>query len=201
MYRLRLRGETLDLAVIAGGEPRDLCGSDLVDLVTALVANGRLSRRGRFTPPLPAEGLVLARGGATVAVIRADVDLFQRAKAAVGAGLQALLGLAGLRGAQLRRVCVGGAFGRYLDVISAQAVGLLPGCPAERVELCGDTALAGCAKVLADRGARAVLPRLAGLVRVVNLARHPGFDELFIDNLHLEPLEEMADDPRMATSG
>ena len=42
-----------------------------------------------------------------------DIDAFQQAKAAIGAGAKTLLRKAGMRLADLRRICICGAFGRF----------------------------------------------------------------------------------------
>ncbi len=55
-----------------------------------------------------------------------DVDIFQRAKAAIGAGIRFLLRSAGMTTKNLERVYVSGAFGRFLNVRNAQDIGLLP---------------------------------------------------------------------------
>ncbi len=96
---------------------------------------------------------------------------------------------AGVRSA-LRRVCVGGAFGRYLDVANAQKIGLLPLLPLETVELAGNTALAGCCDVMLSSLAAQRLAHLRSRARLVNLAHYPDFDQAFLENLYLQPLRE-----------
>jgi len=90
----------------------------------------------------------------------------------------------------LQRVCVGGAFGRYLDVGSAQAIGLLPQVLPEKVELAGNTALAGCCDVMVSSLAAERLKELRSRTRLVNLASYPDFDQVFFENLYLQPLRE-----------
>ena len=55
-----------------------------------------------------------------------------------------MLAQAGMRYKDLRRICVGGAFGSFLNIANAQEIGLLPKIQPELVELYGNTALAGC---------------------------------------------------------
>jgi uncharacterized 2Fe-2S/4Fe-4S cluster protein (DUF4445 family) len=85
---------------------------------------------------------------------------------------------------------VGGAFGRYLDVGSAQAIGLLPPVPPEMVELAGNTALAGCCDVMLSSLAAERLDQLRSRARLINLAHYPDFDQAFLENLYLQPLRE-----------
>jgi uncharacterized 2Fe-2S/4Fe-4S cluster protein (DUF4445 family) len=97
--------------------------------------------------------------------------------------------MAKMNSAQLSRVCVCGAFGQYLDVRNAQAVGLLPETPAERVELSGNTALAGCELVLLSPQAKADLAWLREHTTLVTLSQATGFEDIFLDSLYLRPLK------------
>jgi uncharacterized 2Fe-2S/4Fe-4S cluster protein (DUF4445 family) len=95
-----------------------------------------------------------------------------------------------MRLTDLQRVCVAGVFGHFLHVPNAQAIGLLPGVAPERVELVGNAALAGCSDLLLSAAAAAELTRLRRTARFVDLARYPGFDDLFLESLYLKPLTE-----------
>jgi uncharacterized 2Fe-2S/4Fe-4S cluster protein (DUF4445 family) len=188
IYRVSLRNGVLDFAVISDSEPRGLCGSGLVDLIAGLVKSGSLTNKGQFVPDVPQEGFVLARGGQGMVLTKRDVDVFQRAKAAIGTGIQVLLTQAAMGYKDLRRIYVGGLFGRFLDVVNAQEIGLLPVIPPERVDLCGNIALAGCAEVLLSPVAVQRLKNLRDQTRITNLARWPDFDDLFLTNLYLQPM-------------
>jgi uncharacterized 2Fe-2S/4Fe-4S cluster protein (DUF4445 family) len=188
IFRVSFRDGALDFAVIAGSRPRGICGSGLVDLIAGLVRSGRLTNKGQFAPDVSREGFVLARGEQAIVLTKRDVDVFQRAKAAIGAGIQVLLTQAAMGYKDLRRIYVGGLFGRFLDVVNAREIGLLPVIPPERVELRGNTALAGCAEALLSPVAVQFLKDLRDRARIINLSRWPDFDELFLANLYLRPM-------------
>jgi uncharacterized 2Fe-2S/4Fe-4S cluster protein (DUF4445 family) len=188
IHRVSLRKGALDFAVLSDGEPRGICGSGLVDLIAALVRSGRLTDKGQFAPDVPRAGFVLARGAQSMVLTKRDVDLFQRAKAAIGTGIQVLLTQAAMELKDLRRIYVGGLFGRFLDVVNAQEIGLLPAIPPERVDLCGNTALAGCAQALLSSAADQSLKELTDQTRIINLSRWPDFDDLFLTHLYLQPM-------------
>jgi uncharacterized 2Fe-2S/4Fe-4S cluster protein (DUF4445 family) len=188
IYRVSLRNGVFDFAVIANSQPRGLCGSGLVDLIAGLIRSGRLTNKGQFVPHVPREGFVLTRGEQAIALTKRDVDVFQRAKAAIGTGIQVLLTQAAMGYKDLRRIYIGGLFGRFLDVVNAQEIGLLPVIPPERVELCGNTALAGCAEALLSPVEIQCLKDLRDQTRIINLFRWPDFDDLFLTNLYLQPM-------------
>jgi uncharacterized 2Fe-2S/4Fe-4S cluster protein (DUF4445 family) len=188
IHRVRLRSGGLEFAVIGDGEPRGLCGSGLVDLIAALVRSDRLTHKGAFRPDIPPGGFAIGPGEPAMVLTKRDVDLFQQAKAAIGTGIQVLLTQAAMGFEDLRRINVGGVFGRFLDVVNAQEIGLLPRIPPERIDLCGNTALAGCAEALLSSVAVKRLRALRERTRIINLSRWPDFDDLFLTNLYLQPM-------------
>jgi uncharacterized 2Fe-2S/4Fe-4S cluster protein (DUF4445 family) len=189
IYRFGCRDGLFDFSVIGDCEPRGICGSGLVDLIACLVRSGLLSDLGRFVPPVPGKGFALVRGERDILLSKRDVDMFQRAKAAIGAGVQVLLAHAAMGRAELRRICIGGFFGRFLDVANAREIGLLPGKPPDPVELCGNTSLAGCADTLLSSVALDRLKNLHDYARLIDLSHCPEFNEQFLNNLYLRPMQ------------
>jgi len=188
IYHVTLQDGLWDYAVIAGDKPRGICGSGLVDLITCLVRSGALTPKGQFALSVPKEGFMLIRSEPGIVLTKRDVDMFQRAKAAIGAGIQALLANAGMRYEEVQRICISGAFGGTLNVLNAQDIGLLPNIPPERVELCGNTALSGCEDALLSPGTGERLQRLVDRAKIINLSHCPDFDTRFLENLYLQPL-------------
>ncbi|MCB2188717.1 MAG: DUF4445 domain-containing protein [Deltaproteobacteria bacterium] len=189
IHRVEAGEQGLTWQVLGGGPPQGFCGSGLVDLVAVLLDTGRLTPRGKFTAPGPADRVALVPARPELALTKRDVDLFQQAKAAVGAGVALVCSLAGLAPGELRRVVVAGSFGCHLNPASAQRIGLLPPMPVEAVELAGNTALAGAAQLLLTAEAPARAARLRAATRQVNLARAECFEDLYLDNLFLQPMK------------
>lgn len=182
----------LELDVIGGGEVRGLCGSGLVDLIGTLLRTGRLTVLGRFADGVPRDGFPLPgahgpAGQASLVLSKADVDSFQRAKAAIGSGVQAVLEHAGIGAAAIGRVWLAGAFGAALDLDNARALGLLPKLPDDRFGFAGDAALDGCERALLGTDAERRIEMLRGRAQLVNLAQHDGFEVSFMEHLYLRP--------------
>lgn len=189
IYRVSRNGDAASLTydVIDGGPARGICGSGLVDLLACLLRMGRVTSMGKFAQESP-DGFVLVQDERAVRLDSKGIDLFQRAKAAIGTGIRTLLANAQMQADDLARTCVCGAFGQYLDVPNAQALGLLPALPLERIELCGNTALRGCESLLLSEDAQPDLAAIRCHARIVNLAQAPAFDALFLECLYLRPL-------------
>jgi len=191
IHAVRLKNGVFDYSIIAGGKPRGLCGSGLVDLIAGLVGSGGLSNLGCFSPAIPKEGFALVKDERNIVLSKRDVDVFQRAKAAIGTGIQVLLAEAGMGCEDLKRICVGGTFGHFLNVENAQAMGLLPMIPPDLVETCGNTALFGCEDMLLSPHAMESLKDFGDNTEIVNLSQCVDFDDIFLENLYLQPMQKM----------
>jgi len=188
IYRVNVRQDgTPDFAVIGGAQARGICGSGLVDLIANLVRTGRLTNMGRFTSSVSGNGFALVQGEREIVLTKGGVDVFQRAKAAIGAGVDVLLTHADMRYKDLRRICVGGAFGSFLDVANAQEIGLLPRIQPELVELCGNTALAGCEDAILAHVAAQNMVHLRDRLKIVNLSQCLEFEDIYLEHLYLQP--------------
>ncbi len=191
IYRLSHKkgSPDFDFDVIASDKPIGLCSTGLVDLIAYLVRSGIITTKGRFTPDITREEFVLAQGKEKIVVSKGDIDVFQQAKAAVGVGIKVLVEEAGMSYNDLERVCVGGSFGYFLNVENAQAIGLLPKIGPHHVELCGNTALAGCEDILLSSVASEHLMSVRDKARIINPAQRSDFEDLFLKSLYLEPLK------------
>jgi uncharacterized 2Fe-2S/4Fe-4S cluster protein (DUF4445 family) len=187
--RVRFAGGITEYQTIAGEKARGLCGTGIIDLIAGLVRSQILTEKGRFASGYAETGFVLSAGDPALVLEKKDVDLFQRAKAAVGTGIQILTDEAGIGFQDLDRVFVGGTFGKALDVVNAMEIGLLPPLPPDRIELCGNTALAGCELALLSTPAFRRLRWIGEQTRVINLVGHRHFDDIYLENLYLRPLE------------
>ena len=191
VYRVNFRKGMPELGVITDREPCGICGSGLVDLIAGLIRSGDLTRMGRFAPSVPPKGYRLTEDGQGLDLFltKKDVDLIQRAKAAIASGIQVLLTQAAMEHKDVRRICVGGVFGCFLNIVNAQAIGLLPMISPDLIEFCGNTALAGCADILLSPAAIGQIKDLRDRARLVNLSLWPDFDDLFLTHLYLQPMQ------------
>lgn len=172
--------------VIGGGAARGFCGSGLNDAVAVLLEAGIVKPSGRFALSPGAEGYALLPGNPHSAITGADVDAFQRAKAATAAAMETLLDIAGMGWRDIRRLCVCGAFGRHLHIGHAQAVGLLPAIA--NIELYADAALAGCEQALLARDGEQQFFQVTNAAEPVNLSYTEGYEDRYIDHLRLKPI-------------
>jgi len=173
------------LGVIGNGPPKGICGSGLVDAAVGLLRRGMLTKAGRFKGDASGWTKVQLDDQGAIAVTGRDIDALQRAKAGVAAAQKCLMAQAGTDISGIRRVCVAGAFGNYLNVGNAQVIGLLPPVGGQDVEFCGNTALAGCEMLLS--GVAPLTVPAYWHPTVVNMSHVRAYEDMFVESLYLEP--------------
>jgi len=185
--RVRIAGDRVQAQVIGDAAPVGLCGSGVLDAVAGMRRARVLDHRGRILDRHPAvretrerRELVLAP---EVTFTQDDVRAVQLAKAAVRSGIDLLLREAKLDERAIDRVVIAGAFGAYIDVSSAIAIGLVPDLPVQRFRQVGNAAGIGVRMTLASLGLRARAQRLAARCRYLELGAVPGFQKAFLGRI------------------
>lgn len=191
--KVAVRAGKIEIAVIGGGVPAGLCGSAVLDAVAAFARAGAISRRGQIdtASPFACEedghpALMIAAGeDHPVTFTQQDVRNVQLAKGSIRAGIEMLLRDAGLTAGDVDRIVVAGAFGLYIDLGSAIAIGMLPDLPRERYEQIGNAAGMGAKLALVSQRLRQAAIRLAAASRYIEQAGSPDFMRCFMDNINL----------------
>lgn len=172
---------------IGGTQAVGLCGSGVLDAVAALHLAGIIDDRGRLCA---AHADVTEIAGKRVAVLAAgvyftqdDIRAVQLAKAAIRTALEMLLQQAGLQESDIERFIIAGAFGAYIDVGSAVAIGLLPDLPRDRYVQVGNAAGVGVCQMLASQRARTRAKELANGCRYIELSTISEFQKSFLKHI------------------
>ena len=166
----------LECHVLGGRPPRGICGSGLVDAVAASLQLGWVLPTGRLANGRQELDLM-----APVSITQSDVRELQLAKGAIAAGLRILLERWGATLDQLQRVYVAGAFGNYVNTVSAHRIGLLE-LPPEKIEPVGNTALRGTKVLLLSPSHRTdLLQQIGSRTEHVSLASDPHFQDVFVE--------------------
>jgi uncharacterized 2Fe-2S/4Fe-4S cluster protein (DUF4445 family) len=169
-----------------------------------------ISPKGKFNVDLPtprirqgSDGMeyVLAYGedaasGADIVVTEVDIENLIRAKAAMYAGYVTLLQSVGLSIGNLEQVVIAGAFGSFIDVERAIAIGLLPELPLDRFLFIGNGSLLGarlisfCNEMLDDG------ERICRMMTNVELSESPSFMDNYVAAMFL-PHTNLEEFPRV----
>ncbi|MDP2896289.1 MAG: ASKHA domain-containing protein [bacterium] len=193
--------EDVRVHVIGDATPKGICGSGLVDAVACLLDLGILEPSGKMASPaalpetlspkiqkrLTQEGKEIRFHFSTkVYVSQQDVRQLQVAKAAVAAGIEILTKKMGVETKQIQRVMIAGAFGSYVNPVSAKRIGLLPQIPLDRVISVGNSALEGAKMYLLSRRVRNVADRIRDIVELHELSAEKDFRDVFVSKIPFE---------------
>ncbi|HUU10378.1 MAG TPA: ASKHA domain-containing protein [Phycisphaerae bacterium] len=193
----------LHLHTIDDEPPLGLCGTGLIDAVAVLLASGVIDKTGLMrsaadlagAAPGLARRLIGADGerafvladrdetetGHPILLTQRDVREVQLAKGAIAAGVETLLDEFGAGLGDVQEVLLAGAFGNFIRPDRAQAVGLIPLVPADRVRFVGNAAGAGARLLLVNRNLRHVASEVARGVEHVELSQRADFQMRFAE--------------------
>ncbi|MFZ2088036.1 MAG: ASKHA domain-containing protein [Desulfobaccales bacterium] len=185
-------------------KPKGICGSGLINLLAALLESNILGPNGRFREDLNTPRIresdngreyVLAWGSETASgedltVSEMDIENLMRAKAAMFAGYLTLIDSVGLKLQDIEQVILAGAFGSFINLENAIAIGLMPDLPRERFQFVGNGSLAGATLLAFSRDLLEEERRVADMMTNFELSETPGFMDHYIAALFLPHTQE-----------
>ena len=115
-------------------EVRGLCGSGLLDLTAALLDTGFLSEAGLMQAP------EYRISTSAVTLTQKDISEVQFAKSAIRSGIELLARRMQVSVGDIRKVYLAGAFGNYMNPVSACRIGMIPPVLLDRIETIGNAA-------------------------------------------------------------
>ena len=187
----------LRVQTLGGILPRGICGSGLIDAVAALLELGIVDETGRINDNLAGwqERLLSVNGQKAFQLVspelseqsegivlsQRDIRELQLAKGSIRAVTEVLLQVAGLKWEEVSKVIVAGAFGVFVNLRSAQRIGLLPPLPIERFSIVGNAAGAGAKLALRSVEERRKAVELARKMTHVPMTGNPAYEEALVE--------------------
>jgi len=190
--KVRIENNDVQIETIDDAPPAGMCGSGVLDAMAQLHVAGVVDGSGRMLDSHPRvrtdqgyREFVLVQEGEsgapmTVVLTQRDIRELQLAKAAIQTGIQVLLATNGRMEQELDQVIIAGAFGSYIDVSSAVAIGMMPNLPLERFKQVGNAAGMGARMVLVSSSQRMKAQIMASRVKYVELGSASQFSETFL---------------------
>jgi uncharacterized 2Fe-2S/4Fe-4S cluster protein (DUF4445 family) len=147
------------MKVIGDTEPRGICGSGLISLVSELYSAGIIDQTGKFTghekEMIEKDGVkayLLHRSeSGSLYLTENEIRNFLLSKAAMFSFLYVFVRSVGLTFRDIKKVYVAGALGCGIDPGKAINIGMLPDIPRERFIPVGNSSLGGAEMVLLNR--------------------------------------------------
>lgn len=175
-----------------GGPLMGISGTGYASVLALLRRLGVVDEAGHFQiPSMPLAGKIATRVQDhplgrifaledEVFVAERDIEEFLKAKAGVNAALRALVRSAGITEGDLERVYLAGALGEHVDPGDLITLGFLSELWREKIEVIGNSSLAGTLLALEDAGIRKWLATLPERVSVVGLVEQDDFGHMFL---------------------
>jgi uncharacterized 2Fe-2S/4Fe-4S cluster protein (DUF4445 family) len=198
----------VELQVIGGDvEPKGICGSGLIDVVAQLRLAGLVDDGGKMLPREEAEAaghpladrLVMREDVRAfqlfdeIVLTQSDIRALQFAKGAISTGIETAMRARGLSPDDLDEVMLAGSFGSYINPRSAQVIGLVPPVTVDKIKAVGNTASEGAKMALMSFREREVAWEIPAFVEYIELSGVEDFNDRFIGNLGLPPLDTLPD--------
>lgn len=184
--------------VIGNTKPAGLCGTGLIDIVAELLRVGILDETGRILSPdeCPAglapellARLVGGKGetnfllvpkkdsatGEPILLYQRDIRELQLANAAIRAGINILLRMAGVDASELGAILLAGGFGNFIRRNHARRIGMLPPIPCDKIRFVGNTSSFGAKRVLLSTQEKDYTARVVKQVKHIDLSLDPEF--------------------------
>lgn len=200
--RIAIQSEPHEIQLkVIGDDPKPvgICGSAYVDFLWEGRRSGMLQENGRFEDEFLKSAdskvesdefgkkLQLHARGASGPIWISEVDIAKllQAKAAIGAGINTLLGLLGVTAAEVKTLYLAGGFGMHLSLDHAVGCGLLPDFKPEQIQVVGNTSMGGAFLALNDRSFLQEMQAASTSMESIELNLQPGFEDAYIDQLML----------------
>jgi uncharacterized 2Fe-2S/4Fe-4S cluster protein (DUF4445 family) len=128
-----------------------------------------------------------------IVLTQPDVRALQFAKGAISTGIETAMRAMSLTADDLDEVMLAGSFGSYINPRSAQVIGLVPAVTVDKIKAVGNTASEGAKMALMSFREREVAWEIPGIVEYIELSGVEDFNDRFIGNLGLPPLDSLPD--------
>jgi uncharacterized 2Fe-2S/4Fe-4S cluster protein (DUF4445 family) len=200
--------KTLEPKIRTIGEtkPRGICGSGLINSISALLAAGVIGQNGKFNTHLRSNRIregtdgwefVLSWSSETaidqdIVLTEVDIDNLIRAKAAMYAGCHTLAHNVNVTCADFNQVILAGNFGSSLDIDKAIMIGLLPDIPRDRFVFIGNGSLSGARLSNYSLDIIQDIVKVAKMMTNIELSENNEFNNNYIAAMFLPHTDEMA---------
>lgn len=171
---LSCRGKLFVTSTAAGPafeiSDKGILGSEIIDIVASMLENGIIDKTGK----VKSENKKITQN---------DVRRIQVAKAAIMAGMKALIKKAGIGFGDLTNLYIAGKFGNFINKEAAITIGLLPDIDNNKIIFAGNAAYKGAVLALCSESAMRKTGPIAEKAIHISLFGRKDFQEEFVKNM------------------
>ena len=170
-------------ATIGDTAPIGICGSGLLDIIAFLLNENLIATDGYMENEFAVVPESHSSVGRPLILKPSDVRELQLAKAAIAAGINILLGEAGLSVIEIDALFLAGGFGNFLNIESALRIGLIPYELKNKIIPVGNTSGTGALLALKSEMFNQLIDQLVKKAHYIELSRIESFTDEFALNM------------------
>ena len=177
--RVWVKDGSLFYTTLGGQAPVGICGSGLIDAVTALRKLSLVDETGLMETDEE-------RIGGEIGLTQKDIRSIQLAKGAIAAGIKTLCAYVGISAGQIETLYIAGGFGSHVSVQNAAAIGLIPPELKDRSVVLGNASLTGAEMLLLNESFVKASRDIARKAVSVPLGGSAAFAEYYMESMMFE---------------
>lgn len=143
---------------IASAEPKGICGSGMIELISEMFRKGIIDNQGRLQKICDKVVeindkkvfIIFDSANMRLFISESDIENFLRSKAAMFASLFVITRSVGLHFKDINKIFVSGAFGKGIDAQKAKYIGMIPNIDQTKFIPLGNSSLKGAEMLLMD---------------------------------------------------
>lgn len=187
IYSVTVTKEKAKFKTIQYGQPAGICGSGILELTHELLKNGIIDKTGLLKEPYFTDGYPLTqyKDRENITFYQQDIRQLQMAKSAIRTGIVLLCREYGCKEEDIKKVYLAGSFGQSASQEAAISIGLISSCFENKIEILGNSSLAGAVKYGKSRSNETErLNRIINKAQVLYLAGTHAFEKEYINYMN-----------------
>jgi uncharacterized 2Fe-2S/4Fe-4S cluster protein (DUF4445 family) len=144
--QLKIENGQVSYKTLGNKHPLGVCGSGVIDLLAELLRSGVMNQKARIKKNFHITD--------SISISQNDINQLIMAKAGLRIDQDLLIQYYGISPEEIKKIYLAGAFGNFMDIDNAAAIGLLPKVKKDKFIRFGNAALAGARDMLCSKQKR-----------------------------------------------
>lgn len=192
---VKIQDENINFSTIDNKNPRGICGSGLLSLVSQIIEKDFVNKRGRILDPKKLDKedyrrkfikedskrkrIIILDSKENIYISQKDIRQVQLAKGAILSGFLILLEKENMKIEDLNSVIIAGGFGSHLKKEDLTGVGILPEIVEDKIRYVGNSSLIGAYMALMNEDIIKEMEELAQNITYLDLATSKNYERKF----------------------
>lgn len=172
--------DSYEVKTLGDSLPKGICGSALIDAVALMLKQGHVNASGYMEKEVSLYE--------EIKLYPEDIRQVQLAKAAIFAGVKILLDEMNLTFDDIDVFYVAGGFGSHINIDNSAYIGLIPKEVIDKVQVVGNTSLAGSIRYLLEKDGREEIKSLLAKSEYIELSTSMSFNMAYVEAMTFDIL-------------